>query len=130
MSNTNVTHSIVSREHSKQSVLQYMSNQCTPRLPQTQQTHREREMSSAKFKLALVTGASVGIGAAVSRLLARQGITVVLVSRSRVKLLKLREGLQKKWKPNLSHGKLNKDNIRGNARAMCMWLLGAFGREK
>ena len=43
-------------------------------------------MSSAKFPLALVTGASAGIGAAVASLLARQGSTVILVSRSREKL--------------------------------------------
>ena len=41
------------------------------------------------FRLALVTGASAGIGAAVSLQLARQGITVILVSRSRLKLTSL-----------------------------------------
>ena len=41
------------------------------------------------FRLALVTGASAGIGAAVSLELARQGITVILVSSSRLKLTSL-----------------------------------------
>ena len=44
---------------------------------------------SRMFRLALVTGASAGIGAAVSLQLARQGITVVLVSRSRERLTSL-----------------------------------------
>ena len=46
-------------------------------------------MFSARFGLALVTGASAGIGAAMAVLLARQGTTVVLVSRSREKLSSL-----------------------------------------
>ena len=51
-------------------------------------------MSSAKFQLALVTGATAGIGCAVSRLLARQGVTVVLVARSREKLANLSQEIE------------------------------------
>ena len=46
-------------------------------------------MSSGRFGLALVTGASAGIGAAVASLLSRQGCTVILVARSREKLTAL-----------------------------------------
>ena len=46
-------------------------------------------MSSRRFGLALVTGASAGIGAAVASLLSRQGCTVILVARSREKLTAL-----------------------------------------
>ena len=38
------------------------------------------------FKLALVTGASMGIGAAIAKLLASKGMTVILVARSQNKL--------------------------------------------
>ena len=46
-------------------------------------------MSSGRFPLALVTGASAGIGAAVASLLSRQGSTVILVARSKEKLTAL-----------------------------------------
>ena len=46
-------------------------------------------MTSARFRLALVTGASAGIGAAISLLLSRKGCTVILVSRSRERLTSL-----------------------------------------
>ena len=46
-------------------------------------------MTSARFRLALVTGASGGIGAAISLLLSRKGCTVILVSRSRERLTSL-----------------------------------------
>lgn len=39
-----------------------------------------------QFKVALVTGASMGIGAAIAKLLATKGMTVILVSRSQEKL--------------------------------------------
>ena len=38
------------------------------------------------FKLALVTGASMGIGATTAKLLASKGMTVILVARSKDKL--------------------------------------------
>ena len=47
------------------------------------------------FRLALVTGASAGIGAAVSLQLARQGITVILVSRSSVKLTSIASKIER-----------------------------------
>ena len=47
------------------------------------------------LRLALVTGASSGIGAAVSLLLARQGVTVVLVSRSSPHLTSLHHQIEK-----------------------------------
>ena len=47
------------------------------------------------FRLALVTGASAGIGAAVSLELARQGITVILVSSSRQKLTNLASQIER-----------------------------------
>ena len=50
---------------------------------------------SAMFRLALVTGASAGIGAAVSLQLARQGITVILVSRSSVKLTSIASKIER-----------------------------------
>ena len=51
-------------------------------------------MSPPRFRLALVTGASAGIGAAVSSLLASQGSTVVLVARSRERLTTLATQIQ------------------------------------
>ena len=47
------------------------------------------------YRLALVTGASAGMGAAVSLLLARQGITVILVSRSRENLTSLASQIER-----------------------------------
>ena len=46
------------------------------------------------LRLALVTGASSGIGAAVSLLLAKQGVTVVLVSRSSPHLTSLHHQIE------------------------------------
>ena len=47
------------------------------------------------YRLALVTGASAGIGAAVSLLLARQGITVILVSRCKENLTSIASQIER-----------------------------------
>lgn len=54
--------------------------------------------SRSSFSLALITGASSGIGAAFARLLVRQGISLILVARDLKKL----EGVAKEFKDAVS----------------------------
>ena len=58
-----------------------------PHYTQTHTLRKNKEMAELpNFKLALVTGASMGIGAATAKLLASKGMTVILLARSRDKL--------------------------------------------
>lgn len=60
--------------------------------PQVQRLSREIVMSK-KFTLALVTGASSGIGEALCRLLASKGIELILSGRNQAKLQEIAAGL-------------------------------------
>jgi short-subunit dehydrogenase len=53
-------------------------------------------------KTALITGASSGIGTEFARLLAAQGYNLILVSRNKDKLLKIKSDLEKSHKINIS----------------------------
>ena len=53
--------------------------------------------SLANVKWALVTGASDGIGAAMCHELAKKGINVILVSRTKSKLLKVAKEISTKY---------------------------------
>jgi NAD(P)-dependent dehydrogenase (short-subunit alcohol dehydrogenase family) len=59
-------------------------------------------MSASKRKTALITGASEGIGQALTRIFAREGFDLVLVARNEEKLNKLAEELSLRGFPRKS----------------------------
>ena len=52
--------------------------------------------------IALVTGASSGIGAEMARVLARRGVDLVITARREDRLTALREELESRWKINVT----------------------------
>lgn len=69
-------------------------------------------MKNKKFKLALVTGASSGIGEALSYLLAKNGISLILHGRNVVKLEKMAAQLQLQVSVSILVADLNLPNER------------------